>query len=294
MNKKCFQDTPPSPALENLCNEGLRMEPQFDPYDALVHLTEIEQDCNYEHGHQYFDAIDNELQLGTSSVELSLDGNPMGEDINRAIGDKELFISREKCRKRLFYEPWNMCEDHEYSTKKWKQEYLTQEDIEFMKVHFQGKLTSIDNILQNHKWLKLEKNEVTPEESRLLCGHCSTYRDEMKIRPQDSDKIALNGIKLDNFPSRNERKLKDHEKGHQHLRTTEFLKEKAMKEIEDDNYLLTQRQDSKDCASTNPYTITERMILTVYVEIQLNIAFRRHYEIVNLQTLNGLNMVRYL
>ena len=296
INKNYLQDTPPTPALENICNQVQRIDPHFDPFAALIHLNQVEEDCHYEHGEQYIETIGNELHNVGSYHEIQ-DGNPIGEDISRSIGDKEIFIARETCRKRLFNEPWNwMCEDHGYSNKKWRQEYLTQEDIQFMKVNFHGKFSSIDKIFQNHKWLKLEKNEVNPEESKLLCGHCSTYRDEMKIRPQDSDKIALNGIKLDNFPSHNEQKLKDHEKGHQHLRTTEFLKEKLMKEIESDDYLLTHRQDSgsKDCASTDAYVITDRMMLSVYAEIQLNIAFRRHYEIINLQVLNGLNMVRYV
>ena len=78
------------------------------------------------------------------------------------------------------------------------------------------------------------------------------------------------------------------ELGDQHSRTIEFLKENALNEVLEDDYIIHQRSGLS--TAKDAYTVTERMILTIYVEIKLNIPFKRHQDMVNLQRLNGLNL----
>ena len=262
----------------------------MDPFAALSHLNAMEEDCNLEHGAEYKDSLESQLRFVSVDVEVQ-ERCTLGQDVSKAIGETELFITRENLRKRRHTQPW--LNDHPYSNIK-RNQYLSQDDVDFIKRYLGHKFTSIDDTLDKHKWIKLDINEVNPEDSKLLCGDCSKYRLEMKIRPQDSDSIALDGITLHTEKAINENKLKTHNDGAQHLRTTQFLLKKSLKEIEEDDYLMESRKDSRDCSSENPYIITQRMILTVYTEIQLNIAFVRHHELINMQILNGLNMVRLL
>ena len=86
--------------------------------------------------------------------------------------------------------------------------------------------------------------------------------------------------------------IKNHEKGLQHRALLQWLKDSAKAKIKKDPYPLTILSTAPGYTPEpiNEDTITARMLRTLYQETKLNIPFRRHVDVVNMQKLNGLNL----
>ena len=122
----------------------------------------MEEDCNLEHGAEYRDSLESQLRFVSVDDEVQ-DRCTLGQDVSKAIGETELFITRENLRKRRHTQPW--LNDHPYSNIK-RNQYLSQDDIDFIKRYLGQKVTSIDDTLDKYKWIKLDINEAKPEDSK--------------------------------------------------------------------------------------------------------------------------------
>ena len=217
-------------------------------------------------------------------------------DISRNMGPSDLFLNRENGRKRQLMERYRIPNkpmfDHTYS-KAWQTTYTNYEDYEHMQQNHPDKYY-VPWIRDYYSWI-----EYLKQTGNIRCGQCNKYSKSARIKPTEMGKMTKDeGICHDDWRS-NLKAIKAHEKSSQHVHIRQWLKALNEMNIKEDEYPLMIMPNAMGYDVADPenpgsmfkaYTVTARMVRTVYLETKLNIPFRAHRDMVNLQKLNGINM----
>ncbi|MCP4485840.1 MAG: hypothetical protein GY820_00715 [Gammaproteobacteria bacterium] len=136
-------------------------------------------------------------------------------------------------------------------------------------------------------WLVYHFNEDEPDKSKFGCRFCTKRASEGRIDSRHMSPLATaEGFFTDNGKLLN-RRIMEHSKSTIHLSAIQEMKESFKSNLE--TYITQFRQAEHEKVAALQ-SATERMIRTIYTEVQTNIPFDSHRFIVSLQKLNGIDM----
>ena len=194
----------------NLCSEPAAPL-HVTPFEFLDNLEELENICDLDMGKQYLDTMEEALIAGRvgPTIEISQCTN-LGEDLNKDMGKIDNIINLELTRKRKLTNTW----DHDYGVKKWKTQFLSNDDIMLMERYLHDKFTiPVKEFVNKFEWLELVKDSNDETNRHFRCGICSKYASAQNIKLADRDNIAKPGGIMFNWASRNFNAAKTHELG---------------------------------------------------------------------------------
>ena len=292
-NSDGFRDTNPTPGTKNDC--GVMNDNNPPLKEALAQLKKIENlVTNDENAFEVArDVTLPVLERGDSAQKTC----PLLEDVGRASGEQALNLRREYARKDRLLDPnadpfTQPLEDHTHTVHEWEKPYM--KDSDWLNLEsFQSDLWPINTMKEKYKWSQLVLNETDPAQSRIRCGMCNKFSKAARIRPQEMSDISKDEGIL--FPEKryNLRALQRHAKGSQHNGIEQWLKNLAEQNIKEDDYPMAIMKNAEGYPNDtvyDEYTVTARMLRTVYLESKLNVPYTSHQDVVNLQKLNSINM----
>ena len=137
---------------------------------SIISQSKENQQCEKEPPEYFYEQIEESGLTVGQNVELQeVSSGPNScstmLDASSNMGSTDLFLNREYYRKQILTVP-GYSQEHDYSNRKWDEDYLSYSDLEFMKT-FQSDLLPIASIESKFRWIKYLKNSADPRKSRI-------------------------------------------------------------------------------------------------------------------------------